>query len=92
MIVDESEAGRLATRSDVAHVVIRDFNYAAIRQAFAAFGLDLQPDAVIVAVFDHGNAPPDVSDRQFRLDYLGQRLQADHRLSTFAFLAQVVPP
>lgn len=91
-IVDEVEAGRLAARTDVASVVMRDFSYAAIRQAFAAFGLDLQPDAVIVAVFDHGNAPPDVSDRQFRLDYLAQRLLIDSRLSTFAFAAQAVPP
>ena len=72
--------------------MMRDANYSAIRQAFAAFGLDLQPDAVMVAVFDHGNAPPDVSDRQFRLDYLAQRLQADSRLSTFAFRSESVPP
>lgn len=91
-IVDEVEAGRLAARADVVSIVMRDFSYSAIRHGFAAFGLDLQPDAVIVAVFDHGNAPPDVSDRQFRLDYLAQRLQADRRLSTFAFPAQAVPP
>ena len=91
-IVDEVEAGRLSALPGIAPVVMRDFSYAAIRQAFAAFGLDLQPDAVIVAVFDHGNAPPDVSDRQFRLDYLAQRLQANSRLSTFAFPAQAVPP
>ena len=91
-IVDEVEAGRLSALPGIAPVVMRDFSYAAIRQAFAAFGLDLQPDAVIVAVFDHGNAPPDVSDRQFRLDYLAQRLQANSRLSTFAFPSQAVPP
>ena len=91
-IVDEVEARRLADRTDIAPVVMRDFSYAAIRQAFAAFGLDLQPDAVIVAVFDHGNAPPGVSDRQFRLDYLAQRLLIDRRLSTFAFAARGVPP
>lgn len=91
-IVDEVEAKRLAALPGVSPVVMRDFNYASIRQAFAAFGLDLQPDAAIIAVFDHGNAPPDVSDRQFRLDYLAQRLQADCRLSTFGFLAPAVPP
>lgn len=91
-IVDEVEAGRLSALPGIAPIVMRDFSYAAIRQAFAAFGLDLQPDAVIVAVFDHGNAPPDVSDRQFRLDYLAQRLQANSRLSTFAFPSQAVPP
>lgn len=92
-IVDEAEAGRLARqRPDLIQVTLRDFDYTAIRRAFAAFGLDLQPDAVMAAVFDHGNAPPGVSDRQFRLDYLARRLQADNRLSTFAFLAADVPP
>ena len=90
-IVDEVEAKRLAALPGVTSVVMRDFSYASIRQAFAVFGLDLQPDAVIIAVFDHGNAPPNVSDRQFRLDYLAQRLQANSRLSTFGFPAQAVP-
>jgi uncharacterized protein (DUF1786 family) len=90
-LVDVVEATRLAARQDVALVEMRDACYAAIRQAFAAFGLDLRPDAVMVAVFDHGNAPPDVSDRQFRLDYLAQRLLVDRRLSTFAFRTEAVP-
>jgi len=91
-VVSADEAAALARRSDMAHVVLKDFDYAVIAQAFAAFGLTLQPDAVAVAVFDHGDAPPAVSDRQFRLDYLAARLQADSRLSTFAFPAAAVPP
>lgn len=90
-IVGDDEAARLAGRSDVSSVELRDFSFAAIAQAFLAFGLDLQPDAVIVAVFDHGNAPPDVSDRQFRLDYLADRLQRQTHLSTFAFPAGQTP-
>jgi len=91
-IVDEIEAARLAAQPDFAHVTMLDFDFEAIRQAFAAFGLDLRPDAVMVAVFDHGNAPPHISDRQFRLDYLAERLRSDSRLSTFAFRAPDVPP
>jgi uncharacterized protein (DUF1786 family) len=45
-----------------------------------------------VAVFDHGNAPPGVSDRQFRFDYLDERIRAENSLSTFAYLAQDIPP
>ena len=46
--------------------------------------------AVAVAVFDHGDAPPGMSDRQFRFDYLDERIreQLRHRknpLSAFAF-------
>jgi uncharacterized protein (DUF1786 family) len=91
-LVTEAEAKRLAARPGFAAVLLGDLDYAAIRQAFAAFGLDLQPDVVMVAVFDHGDAPPDVSDRQFRLDYLAERLRIDSRLSTFAFRAEAVPP
>lgn len=91
-IIGEEEALRLvASRDDLAHVVMRDFDYEVIRRAFSVFGLDLSPDAVMVAAFDHGNAPSDVSDRQFRLDYLAERLRADPRLSTFAFPAHAVP-
>ncbi len=62
-------------------------------QAFAAFGLDLRPDALALAVFDHGAAPPGVSDRQFRMDYLTDRLRAgERRLSALAHRAEDVPP
>jgi uncharacterized protein (DUF1786 family) len=86
------EAGReLTTSRAYAHVVFRDFDYGAIRGAFAAFGVELQPDALALAVFDHGAAPPDVSDRQFRMDYLAERLRADRRLSALAFRSADVP-
>ncbi len=91
-IIGDDETTRLAQRPDIAHVRMCDFDFDPIRQAFAAFGLTLKPDAVAVAVFDHGDAPPGVSDRQFRLDYLAGRLQADSRLSTFAFSTAAVPP
>ena len=42
------------------------------------------PDGLALAVFDHGNAPAGYSDRQFRFDYLEQRLRAENRLSAFA--------
>jgi uncharacterized protein (DUF1786 family) len=47
---------------------------------------------VVVAVFDHGNAPPGDSDRQFRFDYLDERIRAHNRLSAFAFDSSDVPP
>jgi uncharacterized protein (DUF1786 family) len=91
LIADE-DAQRLATNGDYASIEFRDFSYDAIRAAFGAFGFDLRPDALELAVFDHGAAPPDVSDRQFRMDYLGERLRRDRRLSTFAFKAADTPP
>jgi uncharacterized protein (DUF1786 family) len=46
---------------------------------------------VAVAVFDHGDSPPGYSDRQFRFDYLDERIQAENRLSAFAYPAGQVP-
>jgi uncharacterized protein (DUF1786 family) len=90
-IVSDDEAIKLVGRNGFAHVETRDLNYPAIRSSFAALGVDLHPDALAVAVFDHGNAPPTVSDRQFRLDYLAKRLRENPRLSTFAFRADGIP-
>ncbi len=91
-IIPVEAANKLVTCPDYAHVEFRDFDYAAIRGAFAAFGLDLRPDALALAVFDHGAAPPEISDRQFRMDYLAERLRGDARLSAFAFRGEDVPP
>jgi uncharacterized protein (DUF1786 family) len=91
-IIAEEEARRLQGDGNYAHIRFRDFDYAAIRQAFAAFGYDLRPDLLALAVFDHGAAPAGVSDRQFRMDYLVERLRQDRRLSTFAFRAADIPP
>jgi uncharacterized protein (DUF1786 family) len=43
-------------------------------------------------VFDHGAAPPDVSDRKFRFDYIQKRLKSDPHLVSFAFRTADVPP
>jgi uncharacterized protein (DUF1786 family) len=88
-VVSDEEARRL---SGVARIVLRDFDYDAIAAAFDSFGVDLAPVAVAVAVFDHGAAPPDISDRKFRFDYLLDRLGEARRLSGFAFLSESVPP
>jgi uncharacterized protein (DUF1786 family) len=74
-----------------AHILFHDFYYPAIRGVFTAFGVDLRLDALALAVFDHGAAPPEVSDRQFRMDYLAERLRQDRRLSSFAFRGDQVP-
>ena len=87
-IVSDDEAASLR---DAARVELRDFDLDAIRGAFAAFGVSLEIDGLAVGVFDHGNAPPNVSDRLFRLNYLADRLAVDDRLSTFAFPAHRIP-
>jgi len=88
VIVGEDEAARLKAR----RVVTGDFHYEQIARAFDVFGVKLEVDALAVAVFDHGHAPPGISDRRFRFDYLAQQIQQQGRLSAFAFLKQDIPP
>lgn len=90
-ILSDDEAARL--KSDVIRIEFRDFDFGAISDVFAAFGVPLSDlDAVAVAVFDHGAAPPGTSDRQFRFDYLDRRIRQHNSLVAFAYLAADVPP
>lgn len=76
----------------VVRLELRDFDFAAIARALAQFDVSLADlAATAVAVFDHGNAPPDYSDRQFRFDYIEERLQVNSQLSTFAFRREEIP-
>jgi uncharacterized protein (DUF1786 family) len=89
-VVSDEEARQL-DEEDERTILLRDFDYTAIQLAFAAFGVDLDPDGLALAVFDHGNAPAGYSDRQFRFDYLEQRIRAENRLSAFAHPRGEVP-
>jgi uncharacterized protein (DUF1786 family) len=90
-LVSEDEALRLP--ESVERMEMRDFDFTLIQSTFASFGVSLDAlAAVAVAVFDHGAAPPGVSDRQFRFDYLDARISAENRLSAFAYPADQVPP
>lgn len=89
-VVSEDEALHLP--DSVQHLELCDFDFMAIADTFAKFSVKLDDlAAVVVGVFDHGNAPPGYSDRQFRFDYIDQRLQESKSLSAFAFCAQDVP-
>jgi uncharacterized protein (DUF1786 family) len=103
-IVGENEAAAIARRDGVTVVQMRDVDLDAIRTAFAAFGVTLEPDALALAVFDHGNAPPGYSDRQFRFDYLKSQILnfgfqdsshespiAVRQLARFAFRREDIP-
>jgi uncharacterized protein (DUF1786 family) len=89
VIVSDDEAARLR---GVTPFVMKDFDFESLAGAFAAFGIDLRPTAVAVAVFDHGAAPPGISDRTFRFDYLEARIRKANRLSAFAYRSADVPP
>lgn len=87
-VVSDDEA---AVVRAACHIVLRDFDSDMVRTALATFGVDMDVDAVCLAVFDHGDAPPGVSDRRFRFDYLRDRLAEGHGLAGFAFWADAIP-
>jgi uncharacterized protein (DUF1786 family) len=89
-VISEDEAAGLP--ADVLRLELKDFDFPVIAQAFEQFGADLKDlKAVAVAVFDHGDAPPGISDRQFRFDYLDERIRSKNALSAFAFPGAEVP-
>ncbi len=89
-LVAQEEIARLPAQ--VEHIRLGDFDIGPIRRALAQFGVDLAPDLLALAAFDHGHAPPGTSDRQFRFDYLDRRIRHSRRLASLAFEARRVPP
>jgi len=89
-IISEDEANGLP--STVHRLELRDFDFQLISKTFADYGVSLNDlSAIAVAVFDHGNAPPGVSDRQFRFDYLDKRIREKNSLAAFAYLSTEIP-
>lgn len=86
-IVSEDEARRL---TNVERIVMRDIDLSAIAGAVAPFGVDLDLSAIAVAVFDHGNAPPGVSDRIFRFEYIAETVTRND-LTAFAYRREDIP-
>ncbi len=92
VLLDETDLDKYQSRATV--VELRDLDLDAIVTALQAFGVEPAWDILAVAVFDHGNAPPDVSDRKFRFDYLAERLQlppARGWLTDLAFTRDTIP-
>ena len=90
-IVGEDDLESL--RSKVKSLELKDFDFALISRTFNDYGVLLKDlSAIAVAVFDHGNAPAGVSDRQFRFDYLDERIRAKNSLSAFAYRSTEIPP
>jgi uncharacterized protein (DUF1786 family) len=72
-------------------VFLRDLALGQILRTLVGFGVQVRLDGLAVAVFDHGAAPPGVSDRVFRFNYLRERLATGLGLAGFAFAREVVP-
>jgi uncharacterized protein (DUF1786 family) len=92
-IISEDELKGLP--SAVQRIQLKDLDLDAIFNALGEFQVSLADLAgAAVAVFDHGAAPPGYSDRQFRFDYLAERLNPQKgpaRLSNLAFKRGEIP-
>lgn len=98
-VISEEEAHSFRWSSGAAEsrpvirLELRDFDFPLLSETFARFGVSLADlDAVCVAVFDHGDSPPGISDRQFRFDYLDERIREENSLTAFAYLSHDIPP
>ena len=79
---------------------LKDLDLDSIGAALTAFRLAPEYDGLAVAALDHGNAPPDVSDRVFRFQHI-QRIAAhasahakgspEQGLLAFAYLGDELP-
>jgi len=89
-IIGEEEVDGLSSK--VESLELKDFDFELLSKTFLDYGISLHDlTAIAVAVFDHGNAPASVSDRQFRFDYLDERIRAKNSLSSFAYLSTEIP-
>ena len=89
-VISEGEASVLS--SSFLRLELKDFDFQLISRTFNDYGVSLNDlSAIAVAVFDHGNAPAGFSDRQFRFDYLDERIKEKNSLSAFAYLSSDIP-
>jgi len=89
-IVSEDEVESLGSK--VESLQLKDFDFELISRTFEDYGVPVHDlEVIAVAVFDHGNAPAGVSDRQFRFDYLDERIRARNSLAAFAYLSNDIP-
>src|SRR2546423_3851929 len=70
---------------------MRDFYFSELMDALKSFQVSTAFDAVAAAVFDHGAAPPGVSDRRFRFDYLRGQVERGIGLAGFGYLSDEIP-
>ena len=94
-IVGEDEAKRFgALDRNLERFELRDFDFDAIVGALARFGVPTNFDACAVAVFDHGHAPPNVSDRRFRFEHIAAQvatINAQRYLAAFGYRRDELP-
>ncbi|HEY3994214.1 MAG TPA: DUF1786 domain-containing protein, partial [Ktedonobacteraceae bacterium] len=91
-VIGEAEGRRYMETGELVHIEMQDFAAQAIITAFQAFNVDPKIDALAIAAFDHGAAPPGISDRRFRFAFIEEIVKRTPLPSAFAYLAAQTPP
>lgn len=91
-VIAEDQVQGYMQRGNLVHIEMQDFAAQAIITALQAFDVSPQVDALAIAAFDHGAAPPGVSDRRFRFDFIEETVKRTPVPSAFAYLAEQTPP
>ena len=89
VILDEPERPSV---SNLEVLETKDLDLLNLNKLMISFGIEPELDGIAVAVFDHGAAPPEVSDRIFRFQHLKQTICNRPQLGAFAYLAEEIPP
>jgi uncharacterized protein (DUF1786 family) len=87
-IVSDDEAGSL---DGVERIELRDLDLEAVGRALAAFDVPGDFDGLALGCLDHGDSPPDYSDRLFRFDHLRRVVERENDLRAFAYLPDELP-
>jgi uncharacterized protein (DUF1786 family) len=90
-IIDEDEAARRVSNGGWQHIELQDFDAQAIISALRAFDVSPAVDALAIAAFDHGAAPPGISDRRFRFDFLARTVRKQPVPGAFAYASHETP-
>jgi uncharacterized protein (DUF1786 family) len=88
-ILSEDEAAR---EGPWCVIPMGDLDIQSIGRAMEAMGVAFEPEGLAVALLDHGEAPPGVSDRLFRFDHLRRVVQERDDLFAFAYTPADLPP
>jgi uncharacterized protein (DUF1786 family) len=90
-IIDDNEAELRKDNPAIIHIELQDFDATAIIGALRSFDVDPGVNAMAIAAFDHGAAPPGVSDRRFRFEFIANTIHRDPVPSAFAYPAEDTP-
>ncbi len=91
ILVAEENLPHLLSADDIFPIQTADFDLEGIIKGLAHFDIRPRLDGVAVAVQDHGEAPPGMSDRRFRFLHYRKLLDTNQPLASWIYPAHEIP-